>query len=404
MATVPDGNSVGVPEDFVDKVRDALLHLYAPAALQTHPLLTYLGGDGCDSANRRLRQALLDAVNALQPGAEDVASPYAWRSYRLLELRYVEENDVAEVMELMALSKSQYHREHNRALDAVASLLWEKWNANVRTRGNGRVTEIGGLVVEIDSCASRLLDASEVLQSVEQLLRPLSLRRSTSLHVEYPAKSPVVRGDRVTLRQIFLILFAGAVEAVRGGRVAARLRAEQGQVTLSIAVGRPFIDDATRAKLSPFLTALGAGLEESEGEIRLTFPAAHPAIILVVDNSPDFVTLVERYLHGTTWSVVGALTVDEAYAVAREQRPAVVLLDIVIPGRDGWELLVDLKRTPETREIPVIVCSILADPEFATSLGAAACLSKPIDRETLRRTLEGIQGKREVLRGMTTFS
>jgi CheY-like chemotaxis protein len=61
----------------------------------------------------------------------------------------------------------------------------------------------------------------------------------------------------------------------------------------------------------------------------------------------------------------------------------VILLDAVIPGRDGWELLLELKRSRETREIPVVLCSVLDEPGLALSLGAASYLHKPIDQAQL---------------------
>ena len=104
-----------LPEAFVDLLRDALLHLYDPVQLQSHPLLRLAPGDtgsGGVGKGRLLRQALLDAIEALQPERGVAATSRAWRAYRILDLRYLEALDVAEVIGRVALSKSQYHREH----------------------------------------------------------------------------------------------------------------------------------------------------------------------------------------------------------------------------------------------------------------------------------------------------
>jgi CheY-like chemotaxis protein len=90
---------------------------------------------------------------------------------------------------------------------------------------------------------------------------------------------------------------------------------------------------------------------------------------------------------GQGWSVVGAASVDEAYSLACRQHPVAILLDVVIPGRDGWELLLELKQLPSTREIPVIICSALDEPAVAIALGAAAYLQKPIDQAGLLAAL-----------------
>lgn len=63
-----------------------------------------------------------------------------------------------------------------------------------------------------------------------------------------------------------------------------------------------------------------------------------------------------------------------------------------MPGRDGWDFLQALKASPATRTIPVIVCSVLDEPEVALSLGAAAYLQKPIDQRRLLTTLRAVVG------------
>jgi Amt family ammonium transporter len=97
--------------------------------------------------------------------------------------------------------------------------------------------------------------------------------------------------------------------------------------------------------------------------------------------------LVERFLVGSAWTVVGAASVDDAYALARHRRPAAILSDVVIPGRDGWELLLELKQRASTRDIPVIICSVLDEPAVAIALGAAAYVQKPINQQQLLAVL-----------------
>jgi CheY-like chemotaxis protein len=107
----------------------------------------------------------------------------------------------------------------------------------------------------------------------------------------------------------------------------------------------------------------------------------------VVDNNADFVALVTRYLEETDWEVVGANSVEEALRLATLQQPHAVLLDVVIPDRDGWDCLQVLKQTPIIRHVPVIICSVLDEPGIATALGAAAYLLKPISSRQLLKVL-----------------
>jgi CheY-like chemotaxis protein len=407
------GNALGAqgvapPEEFTELVRDALLHLYDPAYLQTHPLLTYAGHAefGAVARGKRLRQALLDAIESLQPGAGGIVPAHAWRTYRILELRYVEGNEVADVIAQIALSKSQYHREHNRALHAVASLLWENWHvvsseSNVASSDDRPHVmtrqEVERLVTEVGSIGAQLLDPVEILRGVERLLRSFCIRHGVDLQLVLPERAPPIRGERVALRQLLLLVLAHAIEATDRGVVTASLSHDQEIIEITITSSSTDLSqpgESLLAEWHPFVGALKGqviGLtrtaDHPRGLIYLSFPASESPTLLVVDNNADFINLIERYLAGSDWKTFGVPSVDEAFAFARQRRPTAILLDIVIPGRDGWDLLVDLKTTPTTRDIPVIVCSVLAEPEIATSLGAATYLQKPITQEAFLRAL-----------------
>ena len=85
---------------------------------------------------------------------------------------------------------------------------------------------------------------------------------------------------------------------------------------------------------------------------------------------------------------------------ARQIKPFAITLDVMMPGYDGWHVLRDLKNDGETRDIPVIICSIIEDQERGFSLGAADYLLKPILEEDLIHSLDQLNGDgtiREVL-------
>jgi CheY-like chemotaxis protein len=70
-----------------------------------------------------------------------------------------------------------------------------------------------------------------------------------------------------------------------------------------------------------------------------------------------------------------------------EIRPTVIILDVLLPQEDGWELLMSLRADDRTRDIPVIVCSVLREPQLARSLGASAHLPKPVTQGALLEAL-----------------
>jgi CheY-like chemotaxis protein len=129
---------------------------------------------------------------------------------------------------------------------------------------------------------------------------------------------------------------------------------------------------------------------EAEGDVweaSLAWLVDRPQTLLVIDDNRGFVDLFQRYLAASAWHVIGATDGAAARQALAEARPAVIVLDVMMPKEDGWELLMALKAAPETRDIPVVICSVLTEPQLAVTLGAAAYLPKPVTQQALLQAL-----------------
>lgn len=132
----------------------------------------------------------------------------------------------------------------------------------------------------------------------------------------------------------------------------------------------------------------GSSAEAAEGTpLETPSPAADTATILVVDDDPDAVNLLQLYLEAEGYSVTGACNGETALQLAVELQPAVILLDILMPGLDGFMVLEKLKANVATQDIPVVIVSALAEQEKGLSLGAVDYLTKPIDRQRLLQSV-----------------
>ncbi|HWQ83260.1 MAG TPA: response regulator, partial [Anaerolineales bacterium] len=123
----------------------------------------------------------------------------------------------------------------------------------------------------------------------------------------------------------------------------------------------------------------------------LTAPDAR--LVLVIDDERPIVQLYERYLNRHGYRVIGLSEPQDALRRAREVMPYAILLDVMMPGRDGWHVLEDLKSDPDTCSIPVIMCTILESQAKGQSLGADGYLTKPILEEELVHTLSNLEVK-----------
>jgi hypothetical protein len=106
-------------------------------------------------------------------------------------------------------------------------------------------------------------------------------------------------------------------------------------------------------------------------------------VVLVIDDEADPRDLISRFLSKHGIKAVTAASGEEGIALARQFRPAVITLDIVMPRMDGWAVLEALKAHPSTSDIPVIIVSILSDQDLGFAVGAMGYVAKPIDWDRL---------------------
>lgn len=105
--------------------------------------------------------------------------------------------------------------------------------------------------------------------------------------------------------------------------------------------------------------------------------------ILVIDDDPEIRYTIGQYLISKGYEVIFAEDGDIGIKLAKEKQPFAITLDVMLPNKDGWTVLKDLKEDPETKDIPVILVSILGDKKIGYGLGAFEYFVKPISSEKL---------------------
>ncbi len=110
--------------------------------------------------------------------------------------------------------------------------------------------------------------------------------------------------------------------------------------------------------------------------------------VLVIDDDPDMLRFMSAYLHAEGFNIKLATSGAEGLRLATEWRPELITLDVMMPGMDGWEVLVQLKADPSLAKIPVVLVTIVSDRGMAFDLGATEFLNKPVDRKELSRILK----------------
>lgn len=132
---------------------------------------------------------------------------------------------------------------------------------------------------------------------------------------------------------------------------------------------------------------------ETEGQIAQSLAeVSAKKQILVIDDDPDALYLLQENLDQREFNLIGARDGWEGLRLAKELQPDAILLDIIMPGLDGWQTLHDLKKNPETTNIPVILLTIVDKKALGFRLGASAYLLKPLDPASVREALNRVIG------------
>ena len=149
--------------------------------------------------------------------------------------------------------------------------------------------------------------------------------------------------------------------------------------------------ESTPGQGSTFTILLPATARNAKAEItkHSTRSATEHArgTVLIVDDEKATHDLLQRELSDAGYDVVHAAGGREGLKLAKQARPDVITLDIIMPDLDGWSVLKTLKADPELCDIPVILVTIMRDRDLGFALGAADYITKPIDREVLLRVL-----------------
>lgn len=163
---------------------------------------------------------------------------------------------------------------------------------------------------------------------------------------------------------------------------------------------------AQLAPAAPTTQNLDPSEVQAERRQKKRVNAAPGTRILVVDDSPTIVALLGRMLRQNQYTVLEAVDAEAGLLVARAQRPALIFLDIVLPGMSGFTALRTLRHDPVTKDIPIIMISgnVQATEQFYVQrIGADDFMKKPFSRAEVFTYIEKLLDENFVLRRFNTY-
>jgi CheY-like chemotaxis protein len=406
-------------KSFVRELGRALRHLYSPIQLRESPLTQLLNTGSREDPAAALRRVLLQAIDALKPQADVPSATKAWRLYRVLLHRHIEQFSQSEAASNLALSTRQLRRDEGQALQLLADHLWAHYELEAKWQDGERLLrrrdeELPGLDMQTPSLEQELeslggslwresADVQPVIQAALRVVGPLAREFGVRVGYSVPENLPWLLVQITTMRQALLNVLTVAIRSAPGGSVEIKAETQQSGVGITIvsATREPDLTPLSESEAEPLrmaqeLIRLSGGTLEVEtggdGEppftANLVIPATSQISVLVIDDNADALQLFHRCLSGSRYRFVGTPDPESALALAEESGARAIVLDVMLPEVDGWELLGRIHEHPKTRHIPVIVCTVLPQGHLALSLGAAAFIRKPVSRTALLSALD----------------
>jgi len=340
---------------------------------------------------------IMDLVASLATDSSLEMHSKQGRVYSILQLRYIEEQPHQNVSHQLGLSERQYFREHRRAVQAITALLWERINEDIKAAVSVH-TESQRVYSQTDSAR---IDLDELFGKAVELTREMAAARNLSITLNLPDRITAHDLNYPALRQLVVwLMFRLIIHSTSGGELSIGCELSNGDLsvrfTLRSAISEPDMffstleEHETSVELRNALQAdLNYALKPDGIELTIVVPTTQDTV-LIIDDNPDAISLLQRYL-GNVYQTVAARQAAEGIRLAREIQPLIIVLDVMLPNTDGWEVLVNLKKHPATTTIPVLICSVLKTPDLAYSLGADGYLKKPPNPNELLDTIARLQ-------------
>jgi CheY-like chemotaxis protein len=389
---------------------------------------------------------LMPGASGVAPNERTSHDSIAWKMYELLYCRFIDQISQKETAKMLMVSQRTLQRLEPQAMNLLADTLAEKFGiALVEGKDVSGATDAGGAAPEgkqdqerghepgqgsglgpkailhqemeflRTAYQSELIDLNQVLREIEEIALSLAASAMAEVRFVLAGEPLLVQAQGTILRQAVLTTLSFFMAPGVQIEVSARAKGRQGIV--QIAVRWPDAD--TAAELHPAVMELkntltelvgiigaelnlvlddggmdSAGLENAcvgnacarnarEIRFHISLAAYQVYKVLVVDDNRDAVRLVEKYLAGSPYTVIGAHHPTEALAKIQAEKPDLVILDVMLPDMDGWLLLGQIRRAGLAQGTPIIISTILPQEQLAASLGADDFIRKPFNQQEI---------------------
>jgi CheY-like chemotaxis protein len=385
-------------DQFLELAKDALEHFYDLTHLENHPFALRVKRKGNvveETRGQLLQKDLSRAIDMLDSGQALSSSSSPLRRYNIMRQRYLERLTIPNISYELGVSERQIHRDLRQSEEDLATILWSWYvgEASVVSGGDSKPDE--SITMEIEQLQTNFqrIDIGRLVCAAISSIEQLSSKRNVKIVANVPLEPVMISTDPVVAKHVLINLFSSAVQKSDGNQVHLLLKSSDERTVLILRFAgtresnENLINDITAQLLHRLKWEINQNISQGVKHIfELSFGKNIPTV-LVIDDYEGLSHLLKRYLAGYPCRVLAATDGASGLSLAREIQPDAVILDVMMPNMDGWEVLQRLRNHPDTQHIAVIICSVFDDPELACALGASSFLSKPVKREDIIKAL-----------------
>jgi CheY-like chemotaxis protein len=410
---------MGSFEKFEEYLSDGLNHLYDPAYQPPELLWTVTGDNPHNSkqGGKSVQSAIINAIEGLKPSPDVPRTARIRRIYDVLQYRYLQGLTQEKAAERLNITPRHLRREQQQAIHILAQHLWEQSHLELPLADEPSSAPTDPVATEPDEPPTTWRSqVKEELASLRQTTPDVMANVSASLagavnvgqilaskHGSTLTVAPVDSTLTTTihpsvLRQVFITAIEKLVQHITAGEITLQAEKKSNSARIKVVItGRPAITGPLPSSefIEESLSAQGGEVQVQAAEDHFVFeldlPAADKKItVLVVDDNADLVNFYRHYTTRTQYQIIHLAEGRRIFETIASSPPDIIVLDVMLPDVDGWELLTTLHEHPATRTIPVIVCSVVKRQELASALGAALYLPKPVRRQQFIQALEQV--------------
>ena len=384
-------------EEFRETLRDALCHLKEPEYAPPKILYQVMGCSP-DKDPGFLQACIIGALQQLKPEEDIPQDSRAWLHFRSVDWRFIKGLSQEKTAELMHMSVRNVQRVQLEAIHILARRLWthtlHRQFPTSSVQPPDWQTQASQEIQSLStSNPNAQTDVAEVIRSVVELEVAFAGGYGVEVTAGYVQEGLTTMVHRSVLRQTLITAITNVRSYIDSPAITIYATMEDGlaKITLTGVVSSKILT------AEPVLTAdiirppgVTISLHQRDDHIflQIMLPIVGERTILVVEDNSDMVYFYRRCTAGTQYRILHVPTAQQIFDVIAVAKPDAIILDVMLPDMDGWQLLTHLREDDTARGIPVIVCSVVKEEDLALALGAVAFLAKPIHPHQLVAALD----------------